>query len=237
LGFRTIREQEELMAKYLVTYGVVGLLLLTASSRQQAIAQAPREPTIDDRYRDVDGHSPDTSFPRLNPPQPNSTHDLPAPAKNSSTPFLGVTFAGNERAAVVRRVAAGSPAEQAGLQPNDLIETLQGRRVRTSDDVLDIIGRMRPGDVLEIEFSRRMNIRTQAPLASAPPPGPHRVGYPPELPPSTFAAPEDPIMQSNRNSRYQDRNDSANGQRRDDDQKSNQPEENRRFLDRLLRRR
>lgn len=226
------------MKRYLPTYAVVGLFLMTVSARQSAIAQGSREPMIDDRYRDADSSkSPDTPMPRLNAPQSNTPHDLPAPAKNSSIPFLGVTFAGNERAAVVRRVAAGSPAEQAGLQPNDLIETLQGRRVRTNQDVLDIVARMRPGDVLDIEFSRKMNIHTQAPLASAPTPDPHSVGYPPELPPSTFAAPEDPILQTNRNSRLQDRNDPASGQRRNDGQKSNQPDENRRFLDRLLRRR
>jgi membrane-associated protease RseP (regulator of RpoE activity) len=224
------------MRRYLLGCAVVAFCLLTVSSRQFANAQGSREPTIDDRYRDADSKS-DTSMPRLNAPQSNTPHDLPAPAKNSSVPFLGVTFAGNERAAVVRRVAAGSPAEQAGLQPNDLIETIQGRRVRTNQDVLDIVARMRPGDVLDIEFSRKMNIRTQAPLASAPRPDPHAVGYPPELPPSTFAAPEDPFWQTNRNSRLQDRNDPANDQRRNDSQKSNQPDENRRFLDRLLRRR
>jgi membrane-associated protease RseP (regulator of RpoE activity) len=225
------------MRRYLLTCTVVGLVLLTANSRQLAIAQGSREPTIDDRYRDSDRNPPDTSLPRLNAPQSPSTHDLPVPAKDSSVAFLGVTFDRKERAAVVRSVAAGSPAEQAGLQPNDVIETLQGRRVRTDQDVLDIVARMRPGDVLDIEFSRRMNIRTQAPLASAPPAASHRVGYSPELPPSTFAAPEDPIMQSNRNSRFQDRSDPASGQRRSDSQKNNQPDDNRRFLDRLLRRR
>jgi membrane-associated protease RseP (regulator of RpoE activity) len=225
------------MRRFLLRRAVIGLFLLTASSRQFASAQGSREPTIDDRYRESDRNSPDTSLPRLNAPQSNSPHDLPAPGKNSSAPFLGVTFAGNERGAVVRRVAAGSPAEQAGLQPNDVIETLQGRRVRTSQDVLDIVARMRPGDVLDIEFSRKMNIRTQAPLASAPTADPHSVGYPPELPPSSFAAPEDPIIQKNRNWLSQDRYDRANDQGRNDSQKSNQPEENRRFLDRLLRRR
>jgi membrane-associated protease RseP (regulator of RpoE activity) len=208
-----------------------------ASSQQAAIAQGSREPTVDDRYRDANSKAADRELPRLNAPQSTLPHDLPAPAKNSSAAFLGVTFAGNERAAVVHTVAAGSPAEQAGLQPNDLIETLQGRRIRTNQDVLDIVARMRPGDVLEIEFSRRMNIRTQAPLASAPTPAPHSVGYPPELPLSTFAAPEDPIMQTNRNSNWRDRNNPSAGQRRDDSQKSNQPDDNRPLLDRLLRRR
>src|SRR5437016_129401 len=101
---------------------VIGLLLSMASSQQGAIAQGSREPTVDDRYRDANTKAADTELPRLIAPQSTLPHDLPVPAKTSTVAFLGVTFAGNERAAVVRSVAAGSPAEQAGLQPNDLIE-------------------------------------------------------------------------------------------------------------------
>jgi hypothetical protein len=96
---------------------------------------------------------------------------------------------------------------------------------------------MRPGDVLDIEFSRRMNIRTQAPLASAPALESHNVGYPPELPPSTFAAPEDPVLERNRELNSRNRYDTSDGQRRNDSQKNNRPDDNRRLLDRLLRRR
>jgi membrane-associated protease RseP (regulator of RpoE activity) len=213
---------------------VVGLLLAVPGAQQLSVAQGSREPTIDERYRDADSKSRETDLPRLNAPQSKVTGNLPTPAKNSSAAFLGVTFAGNERAAIVRTVAAGSPAEQAGLQPNDLIETLQGRPIRTNQDVLDIVARSRPGDVLDIEFSRRMNIRTQAPLASAPTPALHSVGYPPA---STFAAPEDPTMRTNRKSLWQDRNDPSTDQRRIDSQKSNQSDDNRPLLNRLLRRR
>jgi membrane-associated protease RseP (regulator of RpoE activity) len=216
---------------------VVGALMSLPMSRQLATAQPLPEPdpqpTIDERYRDRPSQADESEMPRLNAPQSKSSLDMTVAGKNSGAPFLGVTFVRNERAPVVQSVAAGGPAEQAGLQPNDLIETLQGRRVRTSQDVLDIVARMRPGDVLDIEFSRRLNIRTQAPLASAPPSGPHSAGYPP----STFAAPEDPTMQSNRDSYSQNRYDASNEQRRVDSQKNNRTEDNRRLLNRLLRRR
>ena len=77
--------------------------------------------------------------------QSRLTHAKPAAVKSAATAYLGVTFSGNEREAIVRTVAPGSPADQAGLKPNDLIETLQGRRIRTNDDVLDIVSKMRPG--------------------------------------------------------------------------------------------
>jgi len=211
----------------------VGLLFAAPGVQQVSFAQASREPTVDDRYRDADGQSREADLPLLNAPQARGSRDLPAPPKNTSAAFLGVTFASNERAAIVRTVAAGSPAEQAGLQPNDMIETLQGRRIRTNQDVLDIVARMRPGDVLDIEFSRRMNIRTQAPLTSAPASASHSAGYPPA---STFAAPEDPITRTNRNSMWQNRNESSDRQRASDSQRSNQSDDNRRLLNRLRRR-
>jgi membrane-associated protease RseP (regulator of RpoE activity) len=223
--------------RFLESVVVTSLLVAMPGATQSAVAQGSREPTVDDRYRDDRGNPAEAELPRLYAPQSNATRDKSAPGKNLDAAYLGVNFARGERAAVVQTVGAGSPAEQAGLQPNDLIETLQGRRVRSSQDVFDILARMRPGDVLDIEYSRRMNIRTQAPLASAPASTPHSVGYSPDLPPSTFAAPEDPTMQPNRNSASQDRNDRSMGPRRSDSQRSNQPGENRRFLDRLLRRR
>lgn len=217
---------------------IVGLCFTALNSARSASAEG-REPTVDERYRDANNQPAESASPRLIAPQQSKlAHELPAPAKNkvasaiakAPVAFLGVTFGDNERAAIVRTVAAGSPAEQAGLQPNDLIETLQGKPIRTNDDVLDIVSKMRPGDVLDIGFSRRMTIRTQAPLASAPAVTAHTAGYAPQLPVSTYAAPEDPVPpKPNR--------DASNNQRRNDNQRNgNQSNENRGgFLGRLLR--
>jgi membrane-associated protease RseP (regulator of RpoE activity) len=214
----------------------VGLCFAATASAQLASAQG-REPTVDERYRDTNVQPVEQQVPRLIAPQQGQSrlaHELPAPAKNAKakTPaaFLGVTFGDNERAPIVRTVAAGSPAEQAGLQPNDLIETLQGKPIRTNDDVLNIVSKMRPGDVLEIGFSRRMTIRTQAPLASAPAMTAHTAGYAPQLPVSTYAAPEDPAPPK------QSRIEAPNNQRRNDNQRNgNQSNERGGILGRLLR--
>jgi membrane-associated protease RseP (regulator of RpoE activity) len=86
--------------------------------------------------------------------------------------YLGVTFEPEQPdAAVARSVALGSPAEQAGLRAGDVIETLNGQRVTTYQDVLDAIRWMKPGDSIDIVASRRVSIRTQAVLEQAP------VGY------------------------------------------------------------
>ena len=79
-----------------------------------------------------------------------------------------MTFADDDRNAVVRTVAPGSPAEQAGLKPGDVIETLQGIAIDSPQDVLDIVAKMRPGTMLDIGVSRRVNMHAQAPLAILP---------------------------------------------------------------------
>jgi len=78
---------------------------------------------------------------------------------------LGVTFDPRFRdAAVVRSVMRGSPAEQARLQEGDAIEAINGRGVSSYEDVIAAIDAMRPGDVIDIDFSRRITGRTQAVL-------------------------------------------------------------------------
>jgi membrane-associated protease RseP (regulator of RpoE activity) len=77
--------------------------------------------------------------------------------------WLGVTFDPEVRNfALVRSVAADSPAERAGLVAGDVIELLNGRQVSSYEDVLSAIRWMRPGDSLDIEVTRR--IRTQVVL-------------------------------------------------------------------------
>jgi membrane-associated protease RseP (regulator of RpoE activity) len=216
-----------------VAFGVLSVVLGTHG---RVFAQAVHEPTIDERFRDENVKPAKAEVPQLNPPQNPQARlkqDKPTTAKGSPGAYLGVTFSNKVPEAIVRTVAPGSPAEQAGLQPNDLIETLQGRRIRTSDDVPNIVAKMQPGDILNIGVTRRMNIRTQAPLAALPSATPHSVGYSPASPASDEAAPEDPL--DTRQRTPQNRNQSSTGQRRNDNSKNNQSDENRRLFGRGLR--
>jgi membrane-associated protease RseP (regulator of RpoE activity) len=91
------------------------------------------------------------------------------PYAESLRAYLGVTFEPEIRnAAVAQSVAPGSPAEQAGLRAGDVIETLNGQRVSTYQDVLDAVRWMKPGDSIDIVASRRVSIRTQAVLEHVP---------------------------------------------------------------------
>ncbi len=218
---------------------VVGLMWAAPSTLQLAVAQT-REPTVDERFRDSESSATDEGVPHLNAPQTQSKLTAPkaAAGKGKAAAYLGVTFAAKEQRAIVSKVAPGSPAEQAGLQPNDLIETLQGRQVKTNQDVLDIVAMLKPGDVLDIGFSRRMNIRTQAPLASMPTGTTHSVGYPPNASAGPMPAPEDPVQatppQTKPNSTQQNQKDLPE-QQRNSGQNNNRSEENRRGFGRGLR--
>ena len=106
--------------EFLARVVMFGLLSVVPGSHGFVFAQAVHEPTIDERFRDENVKPANAEVPQLNPPQnPQSRlkHDKPTAVKGSPVAYLGVTFSGNERDAIVRTVAPGSPAEQAGLQP------------------------------------------------------------------------------------------------------------------------
>jgi len=76
--------------------------------------------------------------------------------------YLGVSF--NTRypnAAVVLAVTPGSPAEQAGLQPGDVIVRLDGQRVRDARSVSRMVSRHPVGAELDLQFSRLQTSRVQ----------------------------------------------------------------------------
>jgi regulator of sigma E protease len=61
--------------------------------------------------------------------------------------------AGPQSVPQISSVSPGSPAEKAGLQPNDVVLSIGGRRVFTADDLVQTI-RARPRQALPIEIER-----------------------------------------------------------------------------------
>ena len=57
--------------------------------------------------------------------------------------------------ALVVTVVAGSPAEQAGLKPDDLITAMNDQPINTTEDVTEVIKRQRPGDTLQLIVQRQ----------------------------------------------------------------------------------
>jgi len=229
--------EEPMMRNLLRWLTVAGVLFSLANLQQRAAAQPLREPTIDERFRDGADQAPNVERTLLNRPQSKPTRDKAPPAPAPST-YFGVTFNTDNRDAILTAVAPGSPAEQAGLQPNDVMETLQGKPVRSYQDVFDIVAKMRPGEMLDIGFSRRVNVHTQATLAPAPTATTRTAGYPPDSEVATSKAPEDVEMapQSGR-SRWDNSNSGSQtfgNSRRNEYQNNGQLQNNRRFFGRGL---
>ena len=62
--------------------------------------------------------------------------------------------------ATLQAVAAGGPAEKAGLQAGDVVTKVGGRRVTDADSLIVAVRSFRPGTAVPVVFSRNGNVRT-----------------------------------------------------------------------------
>lgn len=84
-------------------------------------------------------------------------------------PYLGVSVSDGDGGALVRQVAPGSPAAEAGLRVGDLITAFADQTVRDSDDLVAAVQSAEVGARVEITYLRGGVERvTSATLADAP---------------------------------------------------------------------
>ncbi|RKY16718.1 MAG: hypothetical protein DRP63_04930 [Planctomycetota bacterium] len=69
-------------------------------------------------------------------------------------PFLGITTSPAAGGLKIYRVLAGSPADNAGLKVDDIILKADGKPVKTHKDLVDMLKKHKPGDVVEMEVLR-----------------------------------------------------------------------------------
>jgi putative serine protease PepD len=75
--------------------------------------------------------------------------------------YLGVVLGDETDSGVVlTEVAAGGPADEAGLEAGDVVVSVGGREVDTADEVRDAVSARDPGDSLQIEVRRNGDTRT-----------------------------------------------------------------------------
>lgn len=60
----------------------------------------------------------------------------------------------NIQGAAISRIESNSPAAKAGLEPGDIIISANGRAIKNSHDIRNIIGMMQIGDKVELEYFR-----------------------------------------------------------------------------------
>jgi putative serine protease PepD len=65
-----------------------------------------------------------------------------------------------EKGALVRDVTPGSPAENAGIRPGDVVTKLDGKDIATSDDLVAAVRGHKPGDAVEVTVDRQGQTRT-----------------------------------------------------------------------------
>lgn len=83
-------------------------------------------------------------------------------------PMIGVTFSPEAGGpAVVEQVLPGSPAEEAGIQPGDVIESYDGRDVTDSKQLIGLVREGRVGDEVTLKILRgQTRIKLQVTLRS-----------------------------------------------------------------------
>lgn len=88
----------------------------------------------------------------------------PAPPTNAA--FLGVMSEENEKGAKINIVSENSPAEKAGLQPNDIIKKVNDKNVDGPKSLYEVVGTMKPNDKITITYLRDgKELTTNATLA------------------------------------------------------------------------
>jgi putative serine protease PepD len=76
--------------------------------------------------------------------------------------YLGVSTSDPQRGqgALVVEAVEGAPAAEAGLRVGDVIVSIDGRRVRDSDDVVAAVEERRPGQRVDVEYRRESVTRS-----------------------------------------------------------------------------
>ena len=79
-------------------------------------------------------------------------------------PYIGVTIAdvstesqgyGLPSGASIQGIVEGSPAEEAGLQKNDIVTHINGEKIEGASDLKSIVSESKPGDVLKLQIWRK----------------------------------------------------------------------------------
>ena len=65
-----------------------------------------------------------------------------------------------DRGALVRSITPGSPAENVGIRPGDVVIRIGDDDIETSDDLVAAVRSHRPGDTVEVTFDRQGDERT-----------------------------------------------------------------------------
>jgi S1-C subfamily serine protease len=133
------------------------------------------------------------------PVTPSTPNPTSPPVRGAERGFLGVFLRqGAEGEAVIESIAPGSPAEQAGLQPGDVVKSANGTAVKDPSSLVALLGELPPGTKVKFVVRRGgalgRDVNLEATLgrrpAEAAPPAPRATpAQPPAVTPSADKKP------------------------------------------------
>jgi serine protease DegQ len=72
------------------------------------------------------------------------------------TPELAGSFGlGRDRGAIIAGVVRGGPADRAGMRPGDILLSVQGRKVANTNDMMNLIADLPPGEKAQMTVMRK----------------------------------------------------------------------------------
>ncbi|HET6324717.1 MAG TPA: trypsin-like peptidase domain-containing protein [Planctomycetaceae bacterium] len=93
---------------------------------------------------------------------------------------LGISVGdpGDDKLIVVKGVSGGSPAEKAGLQKGDRVESIDGRQFNSPEELMEYVGMKLPGSAVVVKYRRgEKDLVAAAVLAARPAPTPASPQY------------------------------------------------------------
>ncbi|MBN1248043.1 MAG: PDZ domain-containing protein, partial [Anaerolineae bacterium] len=108
---------------------------------------------------------PEMPFESPYPPVPEMPDipdipELPEMPYLAGRPWLGVTFVMTGEGALITDVTPGSPADEEGLEPDDVITAVEGRAVSEAQPLDELILGYDPGDRVDLTVVREGRERT-----------------------------------------------------------------------------
>ena len=79
-------------------------------------------------------------------------------SKDSPDVYLGIAMRGDDKQTTISNITADSPAFEAGLDRNDILIAVDGRRAH-ADNLDQILKKHQPGDVITVTVIRREQLR------------------------------------------------------------------------------
>ena len=95
-----------------------------------------------------------------NRPQPGEGSTAPAPSSGERG-YLGASVVDSGRGALIVDVVPGGPADDAGLEADDLVTSVDGEPVAGAEGLIDAIAAHGPGDEVDLGLADGQTIRVE----------------------------------------------------------------------------